>query len=201
MMLNVFLMLGLLFPLIAGDILFHEAVTATQWLGIAILFVSVIIMCSYNNGIKGKLTLFSFMILLLCGFSSGITDFSQKLFTKRLPHISISVFNFYTYLFAAFALVVACFLLRQKERRSGQTVFTKIWGYIFVMSICLFLNSYFKTLAAEHLDAVLLYPLNQGAGLILSTAMSATLFHEKLTAKCVIGLLTAFVGLLIINAL
>lgn len=69
------------------------------------------------------------------------------------------------------------------------------------MSVCLFLNSYFKTLASGHLGAVLLYPLNQGCALILSAVMAAVLFKEKLTAKAVIGILTAFVGLLIINLL
>ena len=69
------------------------------------------------------------------------------------------------------------------------------------MALCLFANSYFKTLAAGYLNAVLLYPLNQGCALILSAIMSATLFQEKLTLKAVIGMVTAFAGLLIINLL
>ena len=70
-----------------------------------------------------------------------------------------------------------------------------------MMALCLFANSYFKTLAAGYLSAVLLYPLNQGCALILSAFMSATLFKEKLTLKAVIGMITAFAGLLIINLL
>lgn len=69
------------------------------------------------------------------------------------------------------------------------------------MAICLYANSYFKTLASEHLSAVLLYPLNQGCALILSAVMAAVLFRERLTAKAVFGILTAFAGLLIINVL
>ncbi len=68
-----------------------------------------------------------------------------------------------------------------------------------VMAICLFLNSYFKTLAAEYLDTVLLYPLNQGLALVLSTVMATALFREKLTTKAIFGILTAFAGLIIIN--
>ena len=69
------------------------------------------------------------------------------------------------------------------------------------MAFCLFANSYFKTLASGYLSAVLLYPLNQGCSLILSAIMAAVLFKEKITIKAVIGILTAFIGLLIINLL
>lgn len=77
----------------------------------------------------------------------------------------------------------------------------KMLGYIVVMSICLYANSFFKTKAAVYLDSVQLYPLNQGLALTLSTVMAAVLFHEKLTWKCITGLLLAFCGLIVINML
>ncbi|MBR6564521.1 MAG: hypothetical protein IKK71_03690 [Clostridia bacterium] len=77
----------------------------------------------------------------------------------------------------------------------------RAFPYILVMAVCLFLNSYYKTLAAFCLPSVILYPLNQALALILSTVMSAVLFHEKITLKAVIGIFTAFVGLLLINML
>ena len=46
-----------------------------------------------------------------------------------------------------------------------------------------------------------LYPLSQGASLIISSVMAAVLFGEKITAKCVIGLTLAFSGLMVINVL
>lgn len=201
MMLDVFLMLGTLIPLISGSIFFHEAVKWTQWLGIAVLFVAVLLMCSYNNSIKEKITLPAFLILLASGVANGITDFSQKLFVKTMPGISASAFNFYTYIFAALTLIIAYFLFKTDEPKPTKETFTGIFGYVLVMAICLFANSYFKTLAADRLDAVLLYPLNQGAALILSSAMSALLFKEKLTPKAIGGIMIAFAGLIIINVI
>lgn len=201
MMLDVFLMLGVLIPLLASSIFFRERIDLTQWIGIAILFVAVIIMCSYNNSIKEKLTLPALLLLIACGAANGIADFSQKLFVKQLPEVPASVFNFYTYVFAAITLVIAYLLMKPQGQETGKANFKKVAGYILVMAICLFANSFFKTLAANHLDSVLLYPLNQGAALILSSAMSALLFKEKLTAKCIIGLVIAFVSLIIINVL
>ena len=90
-------------------------------------------------------------------------------------------------------------MTRKTTKSTEKTDIKKIFGFILVMAICLFANSYFKTLAAGYLSAVLLYPLNQGCALILSAIMSTVLFKEKLTVKAVVGILTALVGLLIIN--
>ena len=48
MMLDVFLMLGVLVPILAESLLFGESVALTQWLGIGILLIAVVLMCSYN---------------------------------------------------------------------------------------------------------------------------------------------------------
>lgn len=201
MMLDIFLMFGVLIPLIASNIFFNEVINPTQWLGIAVLLVAVVIMCSYNNSIKAKITLPSFLLLIICGMANGIADFSQKVFTKCIPDGSVAVFNFYTYLFAAFILIIFFAVTRKTKPSNSNSDIKKIFGYILIMALCLFANSYFKTLASKHLSAVLLYPLNQGCALILSAIMASVLFKEKITAKAVIGILTAFIGLLIINLL
>ena len=201
MMLDIFLMLGVLIPLVLSSIFFGEGIKLTQWLGMAVLLVAVVIMCSYNNSIKTKITPLSFLLMLFCGCSSGIADFSQKLFTKHIPDGSAAVFNFYTYLFAAVSLIVAYAVARKKGGSAGKADFKKIFWYICIMAVCLFANSYFKTLAASRLSAVLLYPLNQGSALLLAALMAAVFFKEKLTLKAIIGILIAFAGLLIINLL
>ena len=201
MMLDIFLMLGVLIPLGASYLFFGEVIRATQWIGIGLVLVAVILMCSYNNTIKAKITLPSFLLLLLCGAASGIADFSQKLFMKQIPDGSAAVFNFYTYVFASLVLLILLAATRKKSGTAGNANIAKIFVYILIMAICLFANSFFKTLAAKYLSAVQLYPLNQGCGLILSTVMSAVLFKEKLTPKAIAGILIAFLGLLTINLL
>ena len=205
MMLDVFSMLGILIPLIAGKVFFGETVKGTQWLGIAILFVAVCIMCSYNNSIKERITFTSLLLLITCGAANGLTDFSQKLFVKIAVDTPIAVFNFYTYIFSALTLFVFLCIFREKSTpentEKSSSCIKQIFGYILVMAICLFANSYFKTMAAGYLDSAQLYPLNQGSNLILSSIMSAVLFHERLTVKCVTGLCISFVGLLVLNVL
>ena len=130
--------------------------------------------------------------------------FSQKLFVENADGFSSAVFNFYTYVFSAVFLSV-CFVINSTKNadktESSIKKIKPVFGYILVMSVCLFLNSYFKTVAANHIPAAQLYPLTQGAALILSTFMSAIFFKEKLTPKCIVGIVLAFAGLIFINVL
>ena len=201
MMLDVFLMLGTLVPMIAGYFSFGENISLNQWIGFLILIVAVIIMCSYNNSIKTKITASSFLLLIICGFVNGVTDFSQKMFVKMLPDVPISIFNLYTYIFAAVTLMIVYVICSAKEKAEFEKNSSHEYAYIVVMSVALIANSYFKTKAASFLDSAQLYPLNQGMALILSTLMASVFFKEKLTVKCVVGIFIAFIGLLVMNVL
>ncbi len=197
MVVEVFLMMGVLIPIVIGKILFDEPILLKQYIGIGVLILATIIMCMYNNKQKGKITVPVFLLLCLCGTASGFADFSQKLFVRVATDIPVSVFNLYTYIFSAICLLPALFIGKKEE---GSTFSVKkIILFILIMSVCLFANSYFKTQAAVYLDSATLYPLNQGAALILSSAMSAVCFKEKLTVTAITGLIVAFIGLIIIN--
>jgi multidrug transporter EmrE-like cation transporter len=75
------------------------------------------------------------------------------------------------------------------------------YGFILVMAACLFGHSFLNTLAANELSAAELYPLSQGAALILSTAMASVFFGEKIKPRLIIGIVLAFAGLLVMNLL
>lgn len=207
MMVEVFLFIGVIVPVVLCRIFFAEEIGLWQIVGIAVLLVAVLIMCTYNTSIKGRMKPGSLLLLLLCGVSNGLADFSQKLFVKTDPEGSAAVFNFYTYVFAAAALLVAYLVFRgidmrgEIKPRKPLEVIKPIWIYVLIMAICLFANSFFKTQAAQYLDAVQLYPLNQGCSVVLSLLMSAIIFKEKINAKCIVGICLSFVALIMINLL
>ncbi len=84
----------------------------------------------------------------------------------------------------------------QKDKRLP---WRRVVGYIVAMSICLFLYTYFKTLAAEKIPATQIYPLFQGGSLLLSTVMSMLIFGEKPNGQCIMGCLLCLAGLLVVN--
>lgn len=205
-MLDVFLMLGVGVTVSCCRLFLNEEIRINQIIGFIILVIAAYVMCSYDISLNGKMSAGKVALLILCGVANGLTDFSQKLFVYKVEGGNTAEFNFYTYIFASIALlaVFAFVQMREKHRKKEQSEsvpLSKIIPFVAVMAVCLFLNSYFKTLAAASLDSAILYPLNQCAALILSLLMAAIFFKEKITVRCVVGICMAFAALLIINLL
>lgn len=204
MIVEVFVMGGVVIPLTLSAVLYNERIGAIQIVGLILLVIAVYIMCTYQKAEKAFLSAKSFLILLLCAISSGLADFSQKLYIRTVENTSISLFNLYTYLFAAVALLSVCMIIRAKEKNenkltSPSEIIKPILHYVVIMAACLFLNAYFKTTSAKYLDAILLYPLNQGCAVILSLVMSVFIFREKITVKGIIGIALAVISMILIN--
>ena len=202
MLVEVFVMGGVFVPLILCRLFYGEPVSILQGIAGILLIISVYFMCSYDKIEKGKMTFKNFWLLILCAISSGMSDFSQKVYVKEFENISIILFNIYTYLFAAIILIgiYVIFKLKEKNKQESSYVIVKpVFYYVLIMAGCLFLNSYFKTLSSKHLDAVLLYPLNQGLAVVFSFVMSVVLFKEKMNYKGTAGIIIALVSVIIIN--
>jgi drug/metabolite transporter (DMT)-like permease len=198
-MLDVFLMLGVGVTLALCKIFFNDSIALKQYIGLAMLLVAACILCSYSSTIKSRFTVKSFALLIGCGIANGLTDFSQKTYVHLTPDGSVGVFNFYTYIFAALTLLLFFLVSGKIENAPNDGKTKKAMLAVAIMSVCLFANSYFKTLAAEFIAPAILYPLSTGAALILSVLMSVLFFKEKATPKCIIGVVLAFAALIIMN--
>lgn len=204
-LLDVFNMMGVGLTIACSVIFLGEKLKLTQVLGLAILLAATFIICSYNNSIKSKLKISALLVLAVCGMSDGITHFSQKLFVYQVKDGNAAVFNFYTYLFSCIVLFAAFLIFRKIEKpmreEKAKKDYGKIMIYVSVMAVALFATSYLKTLAAQYLSSVVLYPLSQGVTIILSMCMAAICFKEKITTKSIIGVILAIIALCIINLL
>ena len=199
-LMNVILMLGAVVPMLLGSICYGKPIEWYHWGGLSVLLVATLILCSYNNGVKKKMTFKGLLILVISGLANGITSFSQIMMQESIGKEYVSVFNFYTYLFSALTLgVVLLFVRAPKEEQKKPSALRGVIGYIIVMAICLFLNSFFLTKANEGLVPSQVYPLERGSSMILSGLMASLFFKEKMTVKAVVGLVLAFVGLLVQN--
>lgn len=206
MLVDVFLTLGVVVPVILCRIFFQEAVRLNQIAGIAMLVIAAYIMCGYNNTVKTeRLSLRLILLMALSGTANGLTSFAQKWFRYESA-ANVTVFNFYTYVFSA-AVLILCWLIArarapQEEKTTGEpSKVGRLAVYVTIMSLCIFLHSLFSTMAAEHLTSSQLYPLMQGGSLTLSMLMSALFFKERITPRCLIGIAITFGALLCINLL
>ena len=204
MIVEVFVMGGVIIPTAVSSLFYGEHIGAMQMIGICLLLVAVYCISTYRNSEKIRLSPKALILLILTALASGISDFSQKLYVKEVSGIDVSVFNLYTYLFAAISLLFVCLVLKalnreEKKTASAREIVKPIFFYILIMAVCLFLNSYFKTRSAQYLDAVLLYPLYQSCATVLALLMSVLLFREKMTAKGIFGIVLSIVAVCFIN--
>ena len=216
---DTFISLGIVIPILLSYLFYDEAVALSQIIGLLFLFGAVVIMSMYNNQVKQKMTANSLFLLIIVGISNGFTDFAYKIFQYNKADTPVSVFNFYIYVFSALTLLLVYAFLHFKavlasrvepsckSREAEQTqedapLFDKRKTvYIFIMAVFLFCNSYFKTLATARLPAVQVYPLAQGAAIVLALLMSGVFFKEKIKPLCIVGLITLFISLLFINVI
>ena len=189
-------MFGVVVTLICSTLVFGTQPTLLQYLGIALLVAAVLVMGSYSKKLKGSLTAIAIVLLILCGVSSGLYDFTLKLFTTYSTS-SKSMLNLLTYLVSA--LILGGMVLLPQKGEKVAIPWKKIVLPILLMSVCLFLNSYFKAFSTQYLPDAALYPIYQAGGLILSTLIGAVFFQERVTVRCVIGLVLAFAAILLLK--
>ena len=204
MLVDVFLTLGTALPILLSYFVYGEKIGGTRVIGFFVLVGATLCLMSYSSREKQKIRPLDLLPILLAGITHGLVGFSQKMFVHAGTTDSLATFNLYTYAFAGALLALFFICLRARAPRSQEGISPMppvTYLYIAVMALCLFAGSYFSTLAARHLDAVILFPLSQGSNLILATLMASVFFGEKIRWRLIFGLLLAFVGLLIMNLL
>lgn len=198
--LNVFTMLGTIVTCILDFAFYNADICINQWIGMILLLFAVYIMSIYNKGIKGKLTTKGIIILITGSLGAALADFSQKVYVRQIGE-NAQIFNFYMYTFGFIILSVIFVALKGKNfSKIPKLLFSKKNLIIyFAMAFFLYMNSLTKTMAASFLSSAQIYPVLQGANLILSALMAHFIFKEKMNLKGVFGITIAFVALLIMN--
>ena len=204
MLVEIFVMLGVVVPLLLSHWFFGETVTLVHLFGVSLLVLATWLMFAYNRSIKQAATPGRLIVLAISGLANGMVGFSQKWFVSVGQTVTTLEINLLTYFFSFVLLSAALpFFAHRQVRPTAErpSFLKKATPYILLMSVCLLINSYCLTEAAALLEASRLYPLNQGGALLLSTSMSAVCFGEKITKNAVIGIVLAFAGLIVIHVL
>lgn len=200
MFLSVFTMLGSIVTGILGLVVYNEPISTYKIIGMVLLVVAVYIMSLYNNAIKGKITLSGLITLIIGGLGTTLADFSQKVYRAETTGVS-SKFTFYTYVIA-FIVQFLVWLAIKNQGSQKQPSFLKSKKYIVfyvIYSIFLYINLLSKTIASSTIPASQMYPLLQGANLILSAVMAAVLMKERLNTKSIISIIIALVAIFLIT--
>lgn len=192
---------GLLLPCVFGIFMFDEPMSLMQLFGILLLIFSGWLLIGYSKKLKGSFTPRTMLLLIGSMLSNGFTMVAQKMFSKYLPDVSVSVFSF-----LAFGLVGAGMCvglvpqLTKKEKREEIKKLPKaLWFYGAGLSTILLIINQLATIAAKVIPSAIMFPINDGGATIITALTGAVVFKEKLTARSVAGLALGIASLIVIN--
>lgn len=188
---------SLIIPVLAGFLLWHEAVSLGKMIGIAMIFSSVFLILNPDKKEKGSKE-WAFMTLLYF-LSSGLMSLFQQLASKSCPDepvmflvcgfLSASLFLFiYTVLFCRKGSARPHFPLFSLENLNGVAV--GVSGGI--AHICIM-----KVLTL--MDSTLYYPLKEGLCIIFNALLGLLFFHERFSKRKTVGFIIGAAAVILLT--
>lgn len=192
---------GLLLPCVFGIFMFDEPMSTMQLFGILLLIFSGWLLIGYSKKLKGSFTPRTMLLLIGSMLSNGFTMVAQKMFSKYLPDVSVSVFSFLAFGLVGVEMCVGLVpQLTKKEKREEIRELPKaLWFYGAGLSTILLIINQLATIAAKVIPSAIMFPINDGGATIITALTGAVVFKEKLTARSVAGLALGIASLIVIN--
>ena len=192
---------GLLLPCVFGIFMFDEPMSLMQLFGILLLIFSGWLLIGYSKKLKGSFTPRTMLLLIGSMLSNGFTMVAQKMFSKYLPDVSVSVFSFLAFGLVGVGMCVGLVpqLTKKEKRKEIRELPKALWFYGAGLSTILLIINQLATIAAKVIPSAIMFPINDGGATIITALTGADVFKEKLTARSVAGLALGIASLIVIN--
>jgi len=189
---NVIIACGMVIPSLSGMVFFGESISIGQYFGMALMLVSIACAVDTSNKESGM----SLRWLLLCLGSflcSGSVGVMQKLHQSSPHRDELGIFLVIAFIVSALFSFAAA---RISLNKGGKvTVLAaghvrKLVIFSIVCGIGIALCNQINMYLAGVMEAIIFYPVVNGAGMLLTTAAGLIFWKEKLSKKQWLGLVT-----------
>ena len=188
---------GFLIPVVWSSIVLAEPISAYQYAGIAILLVALYLIVSPDKNAFFSAVWLVFALLAMTG--SGVTAIIQKVHQHSDFAHELRVFLIYTFAFGAiFSFILAHLPTGDKKtagKSRGRLTISVVSG-LFVG-----LLNVLNLMLAGKIPAVILFPVYNVGGMIITGIAGALIFKEKNTPKQIGGFVIGCVAIGIIGLL
>lgn len=192
---------GILIPMVYNMLFMNEKLTAMQFGGIALLFISFIAMNLQGLSFKGAKPKKSYFFWCAGIFvSNGVYCQLMNIQQSMTGGLERSEMIIITYLFMA-AAVAAVRVIRKPEWIVPAFKMGKK-SFLFALlscAICTGATNVMVYLLTAMSSATILFALNNGAVLLLSGVLAISLFREKPTVSQIVGIVLACVSIVILS--
>lgn len=206
---------SLVIPLILAPYLYDgDNVSLVQWVGCALVFISVFLFMNKDKGEKKEGSLWQKIIIVsVCAVSFTVASVFKKYYTYHITSKGLGSIEYFTLI--NFVTVLGVFLTlfaiyySIERRRAGadcaegekphvELPYKRVWVYILIAAVSLYVNELFTSYAAQ-LPSAVYYPLSRGFAMGGTFLLDVIVFKDKVTVKKIIGLITVVVAIVLVN--
>lgn len=198
---NLIISCAMVIPALSGLVLYGEEVTAWQYVGIALMLASFA--CAVDKNDKGSGMTLKWLVLCLGAFvCSGAVGVMQKLHQKSSHAGELGVFLVIAFVFyVAFSVAMTLYYTSVKGEKITVTHPKKLKKSLvlaIVSGVGIALVNQINLHLSGVMDAIILYPVNNGASMILTAAAGIILWKEKLNRRQWVGLILGGIAILLL---
>lgn len=186
---STFMKLGVIIPTIMAVVVFGEAPTIMQVLGIAIAIVAIIIINFEKDALQEGNKKLWLLVLLLLG---GLGDSMSNIFEKIGPESGKDGFLLLTF-FTALLITIIIIISGKKKLCKADIAYGVLVG------IPNYFSARFLLASLGAIDAVIVYPTYSVATMVVIAVVGVLAFHEKISKKKAIALGLIAVAIALLN--
>lgn len=185
---SVFMKLGVMVPTLLSIACFGETPTALQFIGFALAICAIVLINLEKGGSTAGNRLGLIALLLAGGMSDAMSKIYERFGTPQLS----SQYLLYTFV-VALALCLALTVV--KKQRFG--VREALYGV--ALGVPNYFSAKFLLRSLSSIPAVVAYPSFSVGTIVLVTLAGVVFFHEKLSARQIVGLCVIGAALVLLN--
>ncbi len=192
-------------PMLLAPILYQgERVGLLPWLGCALILASLFCFMGKGEEKKEGSPLSKVLTVGLCAVSAGVAAISKKYYTFYVESAGEGGSEYYTMM--SFAVVLLTMLVlfavfygkEKKEKGKVELPYSRVWGFVLVAALCLYIAELFLVYASA-LPSAVYYPLNRGLAAVFTFLLDAVVFKDKVTPKKLVGLGMVCTAIVLVN--
>lgn len=185
--------LGLVVTIGVSILCFGERPGAMQLVGIALVFLALLLI----HGGAEKAAGGSFLLLVLVLLTGGGGDAMSKVFEQLGGEGEGTLYFFWLFLTAG---VLAALLAWREYRQTGLKLLPGELAAGILVGLPNYFSSLLLLLALERMPALVVYPAASTGTILLVTVFSALFFHERISRRQGAGLALILAALVLLNA-
>jgi drug/metabolite transporter (DMT)-like permease len=210
---DVSLTIGSILPAVLCLILFNVPISPYKMIGFGMILLATLVLSGYGKSVGRRPGVLGVLLAVIATLGEGLSSFCQQLYKQYFTAeggvtYENSVYQFYTYVFAAAILLLvflglAIYGYRKKEKEPKSQYVRGLFAsckhpfpYIVVMAICMFAANYLQTAATTvyGMTSQELYPVIKGGCLVTVNLTAMLFFNEKPTWRSITGSVIALGG-------